>query len=311
MSEASWFDDVPVIGRMSLAGAAAKLYELGEDELAERLAFAAGRSLGKGRMPLTLLRRLFGNRTFQNTTHVFGYIPEAAARSDKPVQVVSAGNIKADRSLRNSRIKITLDALRAADYPGRGRHRVLFDFSAQNQVPGHIEHLHFNSTHRIMQGGNAAVLGYPLFVGLRVGGEGVCLKCFTVNVHNDQDEAFLGFLESDVFKAGLRLAKAAQPAIAPLSEMAFGLTRAMAKRHRNIPVHDFHLGLDFTDVVTHARLARGSYIAMQVSDEAYATWDWSHWEYSRKAGRLVDTRGRNRNVPYNYITFGVSLYEGE
>ena len=33
--------------------------------------------------------------------------------------------------------------------------------------------------------------------------EGVVFRCLTVNVKNEDDEALLGFLESDIFKAGL------------------------------------------------------------------------------------------------------------
>ena len=51
----------------------------------------------------------------------------------------------ADPSLENQRIKIALNALRVADYPGGGTHCVLFDFYARNQVPGGAEDLHFNA----------------------------------------------------------------------------------------------------------------------------------------------------------------------
>ena len=65
---------------------------------------------------------------------------------------------------------------------------------------------------------------------------------------NDADEKFLDFLESDVFKSGLKLATAAQPAVAPLSGLALGLTKTIAGRNRNVAVQDFHLGLDFTQI---------------------------------------------------------------
>ena len=121
----------------------------------------------------------------------------------------------ADASLKNARIKITLDRLRVASYPGGGLHRVLFDFYAQNQVPGGAEDLHFNATFRVREGEHAAVVGFPIFIGLNVGTEGVAFRCYTVNVANEEDERLLGFLESDTFKSGLRLATTAQPAIAP------------------------------------------------------------------------------------------------
>jgi hypothetical protein len=57
-----------------------------------------------------------------------------------------AGNIAADPSLKNGCIKITLEHSRVAAYPGGGMHQVLFDFYAQNHLPGEVEHLHFNAT---------------------------------------------------------------------------------------------------------------------------------------------------------------------
>ena len=48
-----------------------------------------------------------------------------------------------------------------------------------------------------------------------------------------------------MFKAGLKLAATAQPAIRPLSQMALGLTKGIAARHRNVSVQDFYMGLDF------------------------------------------------------------------
>lgn len=155
----------------------------------------------------------------------------------------------ADLTLKNARVNIALDRLRIADYPGRGTHRILFDFYAQNQVPGNIEHLHFNATYSVREGEQAAILGYPIFVGLGVGAAGLAFRCYVVNVKNEEDGAFLNFLESDVFKAGLKLTATVQPAVAPLSEMAFALTKGIARRRRNVPVQEFFLGLDFSNVL--------------------------------------------------------------
>jgi hypothetical protein len=60
--------------------------------------------------------------------------------------------------------------------------------------------------------------------------------------------------------AGLKLALTPQPALAPLSSLAIGLTKLIAKRNRNMPVQDVYLGLDFGGAPTGARLALGSYI---------------------------------------------------
>jgi hypothetical protein len=221
------------------------------------------------------------------------------------------GTLQLIQHSKNARIRITLNCLRVAKYPGSGMHNVLFDFYAQNQIPGNVEHLHFNATFRVQEGERAAILGYPIFVGLNVGTAGVAFKCFTVNVKNDDDEAFLGFLESDVFKAGLHLASTMQPAIAPLSGLAVGLTKTIASRHRNVPVQDFYLGLDFGDVPLQARLAEGSYLAVQIPESFQTIWDWSEWVYNPSSGQVVHKADPTQLIPYNYLVFGVSRYDGQ
>jgi hypothetical protein len=309
MSAPKWFNDLTVLGKLPAREAAAKLREVGETDAA-----AALESTSLDQMPT---RGQFGVRSFwpfqdkpwQHTAHAFGYLaPAPPGKAQLSIQ--HAGNISADPSLRNSRIRITLDRLRVAAYPGSGMHRILFDFYAQNQVPGDVEHLHFNSTLRVLEGQQAAVIGYPIFIGLNVGTEGIAFKCFTVNVKNDDDEALLGFLESDVFKAGLKLASTMQPAIAPLSGMAVALTKSVAGRNRNVPVQDFYMGLDFSNIPTGARLAEGAYLAVQIPEMLQTVWDWSEWEYNPASGQVVNKADQKQLIPYNYIVFGVSRYEG-
>ena len=253
----------------------------------------------------------FQDKPWQHTAHAFGYLAPAVAPGG-PLGLVAAGMIPKERELeKGARLKITLDRLRVAAYPGGGTHRILFDFYAQNQVPGTVEHLHFNITCRVREGEQAAVLGYPIFVGLNVGAEGVAFKCFTVNVKNDEDEALLGFLDSDVFKGGLKLAQTLQPAIAPLSGMAMALTRTLAGRHQNVPVQEFYLGLDFSDIPTRARLAEGSYVAVQIPETMETVWNWQDWVYQPGSGQVVKKENERELIPYNYLVFGVSRYAGD
>jgi hypothetical protein len=156
-----------------------------------------------------------------------------------------------------------------------------------------------------------AVVGHPLFVGLNVGLEGVAFKCFTVNVRNDADEAFLGYLESDAFKLGLKLAMTAQPAIGLFSETALALTRTIAQRYRNVAVQNFYMGLDFSHIATRARLAEGSYLAVQIPQTLTTVWRWDEWLYDQVAGRVVNKDDPAQLIPYNYLVFSVSRYEGE
>ena len=306
---ATWFDDLPVLGALPPEEAAVKLRQLGETEAAEALEEAETKEVVSYQVTRKI-RWPFSARPWQHTAHAFGYLAPAPP-GGAPLPIQGAGAIAADPTLKNARVKITLDRLRVADYPGGSTHRVLFDFYAQNQVPGDVEHLHFNATYRVREGESAALLGYPVFVGLNVGTEGVAFKCYTVNVGNEADEAFLGFLESDAFKAGLRLASAAQPVIAPFSEMAFGLTRTIAARNRNVPVQDFFMGLDFSPIATRARLAEGSYLAVQIPETVHTVWDWNEWVYNPANGRVVNKDDPGQLIPYNYVVFGVSRYEGE
>lgn len=176
-------------------------------------------------------------------------------------------------------------------------------------MPGdRVEHLHFNAIYRVREGERAGIAGYPIFVGLGVGSEGLAFKCFTVNVKNDDDEKFLAAMDSDVFKAGLRLITTTQPAIAPLSGMAVALTRSIAQRNRNVPVQDFYLGLDFTNIASGARLAEGSYLAVQIPETLHSVWDWDEWVYHPTKGRVVNKADPTQLIPYNYIIFAVSRF---
>ncbi len=304
-----WFDDLPVLGKLPAEEAAAKLREVGENEAADMLEMAQDEQTKAFEIRGRKSWWPFQDKPWQHTAHTFGYLAPSAPGSD-PLPIRSVGNIPADPSLKQARIKITLNRLRVADYPGGGMHRVLLHFFAQNQVPEKTENVHFNATYRVWEGDHAGVQGYPIFVGLHIGGEGMIFRCRTINVQNDQDEAFLDFLESDVFKAGLKLATIAQPVIAPFSEMALGLARAIAKRHRNVSVQDFDLGLDFSTMPMGARLAEGAYLAVQIPESFQPIWDWNEWVYHPASGQVVNRANPRQLIPYNYLIFSISRYEG-
>jgi hypothetical protein len=296
MPEDRWFD-VPVVGNMEPEEAAMRLREMGETEVASQVQDQESMGI-----------KIFGwggPKPWQHTAHTFGFIAPGGPGVEE-IPIAMAGTIKPDDTLRKAKIRITLDRLRIASYPGGGIHRVLFDFYAQNQSDSGVEPLHFNSTFRAQEGEQAGVVGFPLFVGLNVGDEGAAFRCFTVNVKNDNDESFLSFLESDTFRSGLRLATVAQPALAPLSEMAFALTKAIAKRNRNVAVQDFYLGLDFSNIATRAKLAEGSYVAVQIPETVEALWDWSNWVFRASSGQIVRSGGSRELIPYNYAVFSIS-----
>jgi hypothetical protein len=301
-----WFADLPVLGQFPPDEAVSKLREVGEEDLARAIESAA-RSAKFSPATFGMLDGLFPTQPWQHATHAFGYLSPGGPGSEL-VPLQHAGNIEPDPTLKGARIRITLNQLRVAKYPGSGTHRIHFEFAAQNQASGQPENLNFNATYKVRDGERAGIVGYPIFVGLNVGTEGVAFSCFTINVANDEDEARLSMLESNTFRAGLKLASVAQPAIAPLSEMAMALTRSLLSRRRNVPIQNFYLGLDFTNLRGGARLAEGSYLAVQIPEALELIWDWDEWVYHPPSGQVVNKDEPTRLIPYNYILFGVNRY---
>jgi hypothetical protein len=300
-----FFEDMPVLGKLPLEVRAEKFEEVGDKKTAKTIRAAAKAPPKKLGFGIGRTERLC-----EHTAHAFGFIPQIEWENDAPMQIKHAGNIKPDESLKNKRVKITLGALRAADYPGSGIHRILFDFYAQNQLPGkQVEEVHFNQTYRVMENEAAGIIGYPVFIGLNVGSQGLAFKCYTVNVKNDNDEKILDFLGSDVFQSGLKLVTTAQPAIAPLAGMAVGITKMVASRHKNVPVQDFFMGLDFSRTPKHARLAQGSYVAVQIPQKFEVTWDWKEWVYNPTNGCIVNKNDEKKLIPFNYVIINVTKYE--
>ena len=307
MGDADWLTRLPLIGNLPPIEAAAKLREIGEDETADALAEAAR----DAPTAYGLLSRLgISHRAWQYTAHAIGYLAPIDGLASGLMPIRHAANIDPDETLKGTRVKLTLDGLRIADYPGRGMHRILFDFAARNQTSQGPEQLHFNAVYRAAEGEQAAVLGRPIFVGLQVGTEGLFLQCATVNVLNEDDEKLLRFLESDAFRGGLQLLTTAQPALAPFSALVVGLTETVAARNRNVAVQAIDVGLDFSRIAPRPRLAEGSYIAVQVPETTRNVWHWQEWGYNPMNGCVVNAQQPDLLIPYNYIVVSVSRYEG-
>lgn len=242
------------------------------------------------------------------TQHTYGYIAPSPPGSE-PLPIRHASDMEADLTLAGQQIVVSLDALQAADYPGKGTHRILFTFNAQNQVKGQTENVSYSLTVRGFEGQQVGVIGFPIFVGLNVGHNGIAFHCSTVNIGNTEDDNLLGFLDSNVLKQGLKLATKAQPALAPLTEMATGIYDAFKNRHHNVEVQDVRMGLDFSYNATGARLAEGSYIAVQIPPGIH--WEWSEWVFNRRSGQVVKQTGKNELIPYNYLIFSIRRYKEE
>src|SRR6185369_1042130 len=69
----------------------------------------------------------FRERLWASTAHAVGHLAPARP-GDALLPLRPAGNIEPDASLKGARLRITLDRLRVAQYPGGGTHHILFDF---------------------------------------------------------------------------------------------------------------------------------------------------------------------------------------
>jgi hypothetical protein len=85
----------------------------------------------KGERPTDWLP--FRERLWAHTAHAFGYFAPAQPGNDL-LPIRHSGNMKADLSLKGAALRITLDRLRVAQYPGGGTHHVLFDFYAPEKL---------------------------------------------------------------------------------------------------------------------------------------------------------------------------------
>jgi hypothetical protein len=294
-----------VLAKLS-ADEAIKKLEAVNSELAQPLKQAIQNNKN-GTVTNFIWRNLFFARpepdpVFLYSAHAFGYIPKHKPSLTEPIDISHAGSIKSDANLKGKPIKLTLDRLRVKDYPGGKEHNILFEFSGQHQAKDAEQAVKFAQVYRVREEQEAGITGYPIFIGLNVGDEGVAFKCYTVNVSNTGDKQFLEFLDNPVFTRGLKLLGNVHPMVDTVTEFTTAILKLFAKRNENIPVQDFFMGLDFSGIATRAQLREGSYIVVQ----APSVWDWSQWVYTPSTGQVVHKANPDEMIPYNYVVFGLS-----
>src|SRR5687767_11323791 len=99
MNTSAWFDDLPVLGRMPPHQAAAKLREVGEDELAAILEGAPHKDGAELGYFASSWPWPFQSKSYVSAAHAFGYIAPISP-GDPPQPIRHAGNIVADATLR-------------------------------------------------------------------------------------------------------------------------------------------------------------------------------------------------------------------
>lgn len=254
------------------------------------------------------------NKPWQATGMVVGYIPPRQTGNQVPV--TSAAAMTGDRALISTRIKISLDRFFVKEYPGSGTHKILCEFAGKNQVISSpragkkskdAEEMRFAFNTQANDNEPASVSGHPIFLGVVVGSDGLSFEGRTVNVGSKMNDAVQKMLGSPIFKNGLSLMTSAQPALKPFVGLAGSVVEAVAKSKDNYQVHNFNLGLDFSENITSAKLRHGSYVIIQTNQ---TDWNWTNTHWSPDALCLIDNQ-TGKSVEANYLILGVSPFSEE
>lgn len=275
----------------------AHLREIGDDDAADYLSqmTPGGQMFGMN----------WGDEVWGHTGMILGYItPE---EGDEPGIIQNASTMTPDPALKGSRIKISLDRFYVHRYPGRGKHKILLEFTGKNQIHGDAEELRFALTTEANDRAGAAVSGVPIFLGASVGQNGISFEGKAINVVSSDDEALLSALSSGPFKEGLSLLTTAQPALKPFVGLAQSVVGAVLKRSRNTEVHYFRLGLDFATSQTAAKLRHGSFVVIQGNE---ASWSWHDVRWNAGSQQIVRHHD-NLPIEFNYMIFRVSPYDDD
>jgi hypothetical protein len=242
---------------------------------------------------------------YRSSGFVLGFI-EPSAGADVTIPILPASLVQADQSLKSQRIKISLDKFFVHEYPGSGEHAILCEFAGKNQVAGEVEALRFALRTKVRDNASASISGYPIFLGVTVGSNGISFEGRAINVANSVDDVVLSALDSAAFKSGLSLIATAQPALKPFTKLAESVVKATLERKKNVQVHNFELGLDFGSNASSIRLRIGSYVVVQTDNPR---WDWSAYHWDRNTLSLQSMEGHNAPLNVNYMVFGVTRFE--
>lgn len=246
------------------------------------------------------------SKPYTQTGMVIGFI---APNGGKVSEVLGTSQVKSDARLIGRAIKITLDKFYVAEYPGLGKHSILCEFTGKNQVDGETEALSFALQLEARDKSAAGVGGAPIFMGLRVGADGISFKGKTVNVRSSLDEAIVQALDAPAFKSGLMLLHTAQPALKPLTALSAAIVRAVVNKRKNVEVHSFDLGLDFGAGTTSTRLRCGSYVVVNV--DPASNWDWNQYEWNADGAALQVKNSSGKQPEFNYMVFGVTEFSSQ
>ncbi len=61
----------------------------------------------------------------------------------------------------------------------------------------------------------------------------------------------------------------------------------------------------------NGRLAEGSYLAVQIPENQQVRWNWQDWIYHPGIDQVVQRTDPQQFIPYNYLIFSISRYDGK
>jgi len=293
-----WFGTETPLSDLPLEAAAQRVRDYGDTAAADQMATAASSAGGE---KFAVGRSLFGFlfSRYARTLNVCGFLSADGGG------LVPVSQVEPDSSLKEKHLKVTLDGLHVANYPGFGTHKLLFDFAVQTQLKGKTGIFHYNARFEARDGETVPVRNFPLFYGLKPSGEGITFGFQTVNLSSGFDEGLLDFLKKDEFKSGLDLAASVTPMLGQVSEMAASLTRWLAGQSQNAKVQEFRQGLDFEWGAFGGGLALGSYLVVQIPKDAEREWNWKDWVVDRQTARVVRRDQPAQPLDYNHLVFGL------
>lgn len=285
------------LGEQSSSKIVQYLRLIGDHESADRMqgGAAGGQAMG---MP-------WRTEPWQYSGILLGYLSPIVENDGGTIE--NAATIAPDASLKNTRIKVSIDRFRVHRYPGLGQHRILCEFAGKNQIE-EPEELRYAIKTEATDGASASLMSVPIFIGVSVGKNGISFEGRTVNLGSDLDDDLLAVLESGPLKEGLSLLTTLQPALKPFVGLAQGVVGAVLKRAHNKQIHAFKLGLDFASSQTGAKLRHGSFIVLQ--GDAAPGWTWSQYAWNASAQQVVDAI-TGEPIPFNYMIFRVSPHDGD
>lgn len=305
-------DSFQILGEMTPERQERKLRELYPEEAVSSSDRVAATSFGLGDDVRDMVKELVSAEVpWKYKGLQVGFVP-SGDHSTREIAILPFVEAPRSPHLMSVGLKVTLDRLYTANYPGSGTHHVMFRFSTSHSVDGgeQKEDVHYAAIYETQDGSAARKSGVTIFRDLSVAKDSLQMKVSMTNVKNQRDYAMLSFLKEPAFQQGLQLFKKVHPAVGQISTLAKTMFDVISDfdRKGNYGVFDFELGLHFDAASTHGRLAEGSYVVIQYPEKK-PDMDWSGIVFDTHNQRVIAKSEPEKPYPYNYVILNISAME--